>query len=129
MRKLRGDAEGNDHQQGIAAPRTWMRTMRWRSSTPRPIRRMRFLDVGKRDLPSELRERYWIEQGEEAGVDERTWTGFGIVIPWKFERHELGWRRNEPGDGFRYVFRAGTAGAGGRVEWFEITEVFEGGPC
>ena len=83
-------------------------------------------DVGKRDLPSELRERYWIEQGEEAGVDKRTWTGLGVVIPWKFERHELGRSRNEPGDGFRYVFRAGTAGAGGRAEWFEVTEVFEG---
>ena len=93
-------------------------------ATPDP--KEEILDVGKRDLPSELRERYWIEQGEEAGVDKRTWTGFGIVIGWKFERHELGRRRNEPGDGFRYVFRAGTAEAGGRAEWFEVTEVFEG---
>ena len=92
--------------------------------TPDP--REEILDVGKRDLPSELRERYWIEQGHEAGVDKRTWTGFGIVIRWKFERHELGRKRNEPGDGFRYVFRAGTAGAGRRAEWFEVTEVFEG---
>ena len=28
--------------------------------------------------------------------------------------------------GFRYVVHAGTAGAGGRAEWFEVTEVFEG---
>ena len=38
-------------------------------ATPDP--KEEILDVGKRDLPSELRERYWIEQGEEAGVDKR----------------------------------------------------------
>ena len=82
--------------------------------------------VGRRDLASELRERYWIEKGAEAGIEKRSWASIGIAIPWKFERHELGRSRNEPGDGFRYVFRAGTAGVGGRAEWFEVTEVFEG---
>ena len=47
-------------------------------------------------------------------------------MPVRIERHELGRNRNEPGDGFRYFFRRGTAGTGGRAEWFEVTEVFEG---
>ncbi len=81
--------------------------------------------VGNRDLPAELRERYWIEQGKDAGTS-RSWADVGVVIPWQIERHELGRSRNEPGDGFRYVVRAGTAGVGGRAEWFEVTEVFEG---
>ena len=57
-------------------------------------------DVAKRDLPGDLRERYWIEQAKDAGINEKTWTNLGITIPWKIERHELGRSRNEPGDGF-----------------------------
>ena len=47
-------------------------------------------------------------------------------MPRWIERHELGRTRNEPGDGFRYVYRRGTDGARSRAEWFEVTEVFEG---
>ena len=82
-------------------------------------------DVGKRDLPSELRERYWIEQAKNVGISG-SWVNVGVIIPWEIERQELGRSRNEPGDGFRYVVRAGTSGVGGRAEWFEVTEVFEG---
>ena len=56
----------------------------------------------------------------------RYWANVGIAIQWPIERAELGRNRNEPGDGFRYVFRSGTGGTGGRAEWFEVTEVFEG---
>lgn len=83
-------------------------------------------DVAGRDLTGELRERYWIKAAEDAGIDRKSWVSFAISMPWRMERHELGRNRNEPGDGFRYVFRSGSAGTGGRVEWFEVTEVFEG---
>ena len=82
-------------------------------------------DIGKRDLPAELRERYWIELAKDVGISG-SWVNVGVVIPWEIERQELGSSRNEPGDGFRYVVRAGTSGVGGRAEWFEVTEVFEG---
>ena len=84
-------------------------------------------DIAFRDLDIELREKYWIRLARDAG------TGDGgslaeITLPWKIERHELGRARSEPGDGFRYVFRFlfGSSGTGGRAEWFEVTEVFEG---
>ena len=84
-------------------------------------------DLAERDVPGELRERYWIRRAEDAGIKGRT-TGlsFTISIPRWIERHELGRNRNEPGDGFRYVFRTGTSGTESRAEWFEVTEVFEG---
>ena len=83
-------------------------------------------DVAARDMPKELRERYWIGQAADAGIDEKTRTKFEVSFPRQIERTELGRNRNKPGDGFRYVFRSGTAGSGGRAEWFEVTEVFEG---
>ena len=83
-------------------------------------------DVAARDLPKELRERYWIGKAADAGIDAKTSTKFEVSVPWQIERADLGRNRNEPGDGFRYVFRSGTAGTGGRAEWFEVTEVFEG---
>ena len=83
-------------------------------------------NVAKRDLTGELRERYWIRQAADAGIAAKTWASVGIGIQWPIERAELGRNRNEPGDGFRYVFRSGTGGTGGRAEWFEVTEVFEG---
>ena len=82
-------------------------------------------DVAQRDIPGELRERYWIRQVGDAGIEGKNWT-FGISMPRWIERHELGRTRNEPGDGFRYVYRRGTDGARSRAEWFEVTEVFEG---
>lgn len=83
-------------------------------------------DVAGRDLARELRERYWIRAAEDAGIDRKTWASYAIAMPWRMERHELGRNRNEPGDGFRYLFRKGSAGTGGRAEWFEVTEVFYG---
>ena len=83
-------------------------------------------DVAVRDLPKELRERYWIGQAADASTDAKTRPRFEVAIPWQIERAEFGRNRNEPGDGFRYVFRQGTEGTGGRAEWFEVTEVFEG---
>ena len=83
-------------------------------------------DVAERDLTGELRERYWIQAAQDEGIDRKSWASFAISMPWRIERHELGRNRNEPGDGFRYVFRTGSAGTGGRTEWFEVTEVFEG---
>ena len=82
-------------------------------------------DVKQRDIPRELRERFWMRKAADAGIERRTWT-VGISMPRWIERHELGRTRNEPGDGFRYVYRRGTDGAGSRAEWFEVTEVFEG---
>ena len=85
----------------------------------------RLADVRQRDVPRELRERYWIRQAEDAAIESRTWT-VGSNMTRRIERYELGRNRNEPGDGFRYVFRSGTDGTEGRAEWFEVTEVFEG---
>lgn len=81
--------------------------------------------VPDRDVPSELRERYWIEKAENAGGGAR-WLTLAISTPLRIERHQLGRNRNQPGDGFRYIYRAGTDGIGSRSEWFEVTEVFEG---
>ncbi len=92
----------------------------------------RLADVAQQDVPGELRERFWIRQAEDVGIESRTRPYYGIradyrsSIPRRIERHELGRTRNEPGDGFRYAFHSGTAGTGGRAEWFEVTEVFEG---
>ena len=84
-------------------------------------------NVATRDLTKEARERYWIRQAADLGIAaERTWTSFEVTLPRMIERAELGRNRNEPGDGFRYVFRSGTKGTGGWAEWFEVTEVFEG---
>ena len=82
-------------------------------------------DVKQRDIPRELRERFWMRKAADAGIERRTWT-VGISMPRWIERHELGRTRNEPGDGFRYVYRRGTDGAGSRAEWFEVTEEFAG---
>ena len=84
------------------------------------------VDVSEHDLTGELRERYWIRQAADAGVDVKTSMGVGFAMPLEIERAELGRTRSEPGDGFRYVFRGGIGRMGGRAEWFEVTEVFEG---
>lgn len=81
--------------------------------------------VPDRDVPSELRERYWIGEAENAGGGAR-WLTVAVSTPLRIQRHELGRNRNQPGDGFRYIYRAGTDGIGSRTEWFEVTEVFEG---
>ena len=92
----------------------------------KPDPKVQLTGVAERDLAGELRERYWIQAAEDQGVERKNWANVGISMPVPIERHELGRNRNEPGDGFRYVFRSGTAGTGGRAEWFEVTEVFEG---
>ena len=92
----------------------------------RPGPKDRLEDVAKRDLTGELRERYWIREAADAGIEAKSWANFGISMPWWIEREEVGRNRNEPGDGFRYVFRSGTGGTGGRFEWFEVTEEFGG---
>ena len=86
----------------------------------------RLTDVKERDLTGELRERYWIQAAQDQGTGPRSFASFEHATTWPIERHELGRNRNEPGDGFRYVFRRGSAGTDGRTEWFEVTEVFEG---
>lgn len=91
----------------------------------KPGPKVRLTDVKKRDLTSELRERYWIQAAQNEGIDRKSWMGFATTMSWHIERHELGRNRNEPGDGFRYVFRTGSSGTEGRTEWFEVTEVFE----
>lgn len=83
-------------------------------------------DVKERDLTSEQRERYWIQAAEDKGIGPKSFASFELTTTWTIERHELGRNRNEPGDGFRYVCRRGSAGTEGRTEWFEVTEVFEG---
>ena len=83
-------------------------------------------NVEKRDLTAELRERYWIKLGKDAGIGKASWGTVSANFEWKIERNELGRSRNEPGDGFRYAVWAGSNGIGTRAEWFEVTEVFEG---
>ena len=83
-------------------------------------------NVGMRDLTAELRERYWIALGKDAGTGIATWGTVGANFEWRIERKELGRSRNEPGDGFRHALWAGSNGIGARTEWFEVTEVFEG---
>ena len=92
----------------------------------RPGPQDRLEGVAKRALTKELRERYWIRQAAEAGIGGKSWATWEVTFPWSIERAELGRNRNEPGDGFRYVFRNGTEGTSERVEWFEVTEEFEG---
>ena len=82
-------------------------------------------NLAERDVPGELRERYWIRNEGDAGTASGIWT-FGMSMPRWIKRHELGRNRDEPGDGFRYLYRRGTDGMGSRVEWFEVTEVCEG---
>ena len=83
-------------------------------------------DVAERDLTSELRERFWIHKAANAGSGRKSSADIQITLPVWIERAALGRNRNEPGDGFRYVIRSGTGGTEERVEWFEVTEVFEG---
>ena len=79
-----------------------------------------------RDLAKELRERFWIRAAGDAGTGPRTWAVVQVSLQWPIERVAVGRDRNDPGDGFRYVFRTGTDGTDSRAEWFEVTEVFEG---
>ena len=76
-----------------------------------------------RNLVKELRERYWTKAAEDA-EHRPSWVRFGFRFPYPFERQDLGRDREQPGDGFRYVFSGGTTGTESRVEWFEVTEVF-----
>lgn len=81
--------------------------------------------VRARDLAGELRERYWIEAAKNVPRTTKR-PLFEMSMPWRMERHEIGRTRDQPGDGFRYVFRVGPGGAESSAEWFEVTEVFEG---
>ena len=92
----------------------------------RPGPKDRLEGVAKRALTKDLRERYWIRQAAQAGIGAKSWATWEVTLPCLIERAELGRNRDEPGDGFRYVFRSGTEGTGERVEWFEVTEEFEG---
>ena len=65
----------------------------------------------ERDVPSELRERYWIRGAEDAGGRKSLWR-VAVSMPRWIERQELGRDRNQPGDGFRYVYRRATDGTG-----------------
>lgn len=79
-----------------------------------------------RNLAKELRERFWIRAAGDAGTRPKSWATIEMTLELPIERVAVGRDRNDPGDGFRYVFRSGTSGTGGRAEWFEVTEVFEG---
>ncbi len=81
---------------------------------------------GDRELVKDLRERFWIEQAQDEGAGPKSWTQFEFIWSYPFGRQDVGKNRNQPGDGFRYVFRSGLAGSEGRAEWSEVTEVFEG---
>lgn len=83
-------------------------------------------DVAERDLTSELRERFWIRKVPNGGGGRNSSGDIHVTVPVWIERAALGRNRNEPGDGFRYLFRSGTDWTDERVEWFEVTEVFEG---
>ena len=76
-----------------------------------------------RNLVKELRERYWTKQAEDA-ENRSSWIQFAVRFPFPFDRQDVGRNREQPGDGFRFVFSGGSAGIESRVEWFEITEVF-----
>ena len=83
-------------------------------------------NVGMRDLTAELRERYWIARGKDAGIGRATWGTVSSNLEWKIERQELGRSRNKPGDGFRHAVWVGSGGIDARTEWFEVTKVFAG---
>lgn len=83
-------------------------------------------EVSKRDLDSELREQYWIQQAKDAANKSSSCGNFEATMQCRIERRELGRNRNQPGDGFRYVYHCGTHRTGGRAEWFEVAEIFEG---
>ena len=76
-------------------------------------------------VAKELRERFWIRAATNAG-STKTWATVGAGVDWSIERDAVGRTRDDPGDGFRYAFYSGTDGTYSRVEWFEVTEVFEG---
>lgn len=78
-----------------------------------------------RNLVKELRERYWTKAAADA-EHRPSWLQFGFRFPYPFERQDLGRDREQPRDGFRYVFSGGTMGTESRVEWLEVTEVFAG---
>ena len=77
----------------------------------------------KYDVVKELRERFWIREGGNAGGRQRPWS---VRAVWRIERQDLGRDRNRSGDGFRYVYGVGSESMQSRAEWFEVTEVFEG---
>ena len=79
----------------------------------------------QRNLVKELRENFWIEEGEDAET-RSSWLHFGFRFPYSIERQDLGRSREQPGDGFRWVFTGSVTETESRVEWFEVTEVFEG---
>ena len=82
-------------------------------------------EVRKYDVPKELRERFWIRQAKDAGGRKGPWTVAVGGTHW-IERRELDRDRNQPGDGFRYLYRLEATGRESRAEWFEVTEVFGG---
>lgn len=96
-KEMEGRANRDSHRQGLEI------------LFLKPDPKIHLAGLAERDLPSELRERYWIRAAQDAGIGNRSWASFSITMPWGMERHELGRNRNEPGDGFRYVFQTGSA--------------------
>lgn len=77
-----------------------------------------------RALTKELRERYWIHVAGKGW--RKSLRAVSVDVTARLPRASLGRNRDEPGDGFRYVYRMGASGPGGQFEWIEVTEVFDG---
>ncbi len=66
-----------------------------------------------------LREVYWARRAESKLRERR----FGMGLHWRLDRHGIGRRSDEPGDGFVYLVDM-VAPVKARFEWLEVTEVF-----
>ena len=79
--------------------------------------------IARRDLPNDLRERYWIDK---VGVRDkkRSFMTVALGLTHNIGRLGVGRSRNDPGDGFRYHVTTGSSGTKDHMEWFEVTERF-----
>ncbi len=66
-----------------------------------------------------LREVYWARRAESKLRERR----FGMGLHWRLDRHGIGRRSDEPGDGFVYLVDM-VAPVEEHFEWLEVTEVF-----
>ena len=69
-----------------------------------------------RDLPVDLREKYWIEK-----VGHRK-PKHSLDLVQITLKHEIERFRQNPGDGFRFWVHSGKSGVQSEMEWFEVTE-------
>ena len=77
--------------------------------------------VKRRDIPSHLREKYWIKKVGPRKPKHRL-DLVQLTLEHEIERQVVGRSRHKPGDGFRFWAHAGNYGVQSEMEWFEVTE-------